>query len=63
MLSKTSAERLSNFTCLKLTQGPQVHFHVIPKPDKEQGLGIEWPQQKADMDALKELHADLKSKM
>lgn len=40
-----------------------VHFHVIPKPDQEQGLGISWPQQKADMEALKSLHADLKSKM
>lgn len=20
-----------------------VHFHIIPKPDSEQGLGVEWP--------------------
>ncbi|KAI9596250.1 HIT-like domain-containing protein [Syncephalis fuscata] len=23
-----------------------VHFHIIPKPDTEQGLGIQWPIQK-----------------
>lgn len=48
---------------IELTRKSQVHFHVIPKPDQEQGLGISWPQQKGDMDALKSLHADLKSKM
>lgn len=41
----------------------QVHFHVIPKPDEQQGLGISWPQQKVDMDELKQLHEQLKSKM
>ncbi|KAK5081634.1 Adenosine 5'-monophosphoramidase [Lithohypha guttulata] len=40
-----------------------VHFHVIPKPDEQQGLGISWPQQKVDMDELKQLHEQLKSKM
>lgn len=25
-----------------------VHFHVIPKPDAEQGLGIRWPGSKLD---------------
>ncbi|KAK5070093.1 Adenosine 5'-monophosphoramidase [Lithohypha guttulata] len=40
-----------------------VHFHVIPKPDEQQGLGISWPQQKVEMDELKQLHEQLKSKM
>jgi diadenosine tetraphosphate (Ap4A) HIT family hydrolase len=40
-----------------------VHFHMIPKPNQTEGLGIGWPAQKTDMDALKQLHADLKSKM
>ena len=22
---------------------PHVHFHIIPKPDEAQGLGIQWP--------------------
>lgn len=35
----------------------------IPKPDKVEGLGIEWPMQKTDMDKLKALHAELKSKI
>jgi diadenosine tetraphosphate (Ap4A) HIT family hydrolase len=22
---------------------PHVHFHIIPKPDADQGLGVGWP--------------------
>ncbi|KAI0122076.1 HIT-like protein [Daldinia grandis] len=40
-----------------------VHFHMIPKPNEEQGLGVGWPQQTTDMDALKALHEEIKSKM
>ncbi|KAI1469418.1 HIT-like protein [Daldinia caldariorum] len=40
-----------------------VHFHMIPKPNDEQGLGIRWPQQPTDMDALKILHEEIKAKM
>ncbi|KAL2072328.1 hypothetical protein VTL71DRAFT_11671 [Oculimacula yallundae] len=40
-----------------------VHFHMIPKPSKEEGMSIGWPQQKTDMDKLKDLLADIKSKM
>ncbi|KAF2000458.1 HIT-like protein [Amniculicola lignicola CBS 123094] len=40
-----------------------VHFHVIPKPNAEEGLGIEWPQQKADMGELGKLLEEIKSKM
>jgi hypothetical protein len=36
---------------------------VIPKPDKEQGLGIGWPQQTGDMDRLKKLLEEIKAKM
>jgi histidine triad (HIT) family protein len=25
-----------------------VHFHIIPKPDSERGLGIDWPSRKLD---------------
>lgn len=25
-----------------------VHFHLIPKPDSAQGLGIKWPSQETD---------------
>ena len=27
-----------------------VHFHIIPKPDTERGLGIGWPAGKLDGD-------------
>jgi hypothetical protein len=35
----------------------------IPKPNPEEGMSIGWPQQKTDMDKLKELFAEIKSKM
>ncbi|KAL2009769.1 hypothetical protein VTN00DRAFT_5576 [Thermoascus crustaceus] len=40
-----------------------VHFHMIPKPNEAEGLGVGWPAQATDMEKLKELHAELKSKM
>ncbi|KAK1968572.1 HIT domain-containing protein [Colletotrichum eremochloae] len=40
-----------------------VHFHMIPKPNETEGLGISWPQQQTDMDKLKALFEDIKSKM
>ncbi len=32
-----------------------VHFHIIPKPNAEAGLGIDWPSQKIDHTAVAEL--------
>ncbi|RAL03787.1 HIT family protein [Aspergillus ibericus CBS 121593] len=40
-----------------------VHFHMIPKPNQTEGLGIEWPAQATDMDKLKALFEELKAKM
>jgi diadenosine tetraphosphate (Ap4A) HIT family hydrolase len=40
-----------------------VHFHVIPKPNPEEGLQIGWPQQATDMDKLKKLLEEVKAKM
>ncbi|KAJ5206352.1 hypothetical protein N7491_003028 [Penicillium cf. griseofulvum] len=40
-----------------------VHFHMIPKPNEKEGLGIGWPTQATDMDKLKALHEEIKSKM
>ncbi|CAG8954180.1 hypothetical protein HYFRA_00005800 [Hymenoscyphus fraxineus] len=40
-----------------------VHFHMIPKPNESEGMSIGWPQQKTDMEGLKALLADIKSKM
>jgi len=40
-----------------------VHFHIIPKPNEKEGLGIGWPAQQTDMDGLKQLHEALKAKM
>lgn len=34
-----------------------VHFHIIPKPSEEQGLGVEWPAGKIDHADAKELAA------
>lgn len=34
-----------------------VHFHIIPKPDARQGLGVEWPARPLDRDAAAALAA------
>ncbi|KAK3054835.1 Adenosine 5'-monophosphoramidase [Extremus antarcticus] len=40
-----------------------VHFHYIPKPNEQEGLGISWPQQNPGKDKLQQLLDDIKSKM
>ncbi|CAP64567.1 uncharacterized protein PODANS_5_8420 [Podospora anserina S mat+] len=40
-----------------------VHFHMIPKPNEKEGLGVGWPMQATDMDKLKALFEDIKGKM
>jgi len=40
-----------------------VHFHMIPKPNAEEGMSIGWPQQKTDFDKLNVLLAEIKAKM
>ena len=42
---------------------PHVHFHMIPKPNETEGLGVHWPAQKTDMDKLKAYYEELKAKM
>lgn len=32
-----------------------VHFHVIPKPNADEGLGIEWPKRPLDHEAAAKL--------
>ncbi|KAJ1797093.1 Adenosine 5'-monophosphoramidase [Coemansia sp. RSA 2399] len=39
---------------------PHVHFHVIPKPNTEEGLSMTWPAKKADAGKLKEVASNLK---
>ncbi|KAL4920283.1 HIT-like domain-containing protein [Aspergillus aurantiobrunneus] len=40
-----------------------VHFHMIPKPNEQEGLGIGWPAEAADMDKLKEYYESIKAKI
>lgn len=40
-----------------------VHFHMIPKPNEQEGMSIGWPSQATDMDKLKALYEDIKAKM
>jgi hypothetical protein len=56
-------EILQVLVSIVLTGVSQVHFHVIPKPNEHEGLGIGWPAQQTDMDGLKKLHEALKAKM
>ena len=39
---------------------PHVHFHIIPKPNAHEGLGIGWPQQSLDAKSGAELAAALR---
>ena len=40
-----------------------VHFHIIPKPDSESGLGIGWPMRRLDPAAGAELAAQMRAKL
>jgi diadenosine tetraphosphate (Ap4A) HIT family hydrolase len=40
-----------------------VHFHMIPKPNEVEGLGVGWPTKPADMDQLKAYYEEIKSKI
>ncbi|KAL1306027.1 hypothetical protein AAFC00_004155 [Neodothiora populina] len=40
-----------------------VHFHMIPKPSKEQGLGIVWNGTDPGQETLKKVAEELRSKM
>ncbi|KAL4258011.1 HIT-like superfamily protein, partial [Pleurotus pulmonarius] len=40
-----------------------VHVHVIPKPSKEEGLGIDWPAQQMAKEELQSLLEELKGKL
>ncbi|EPQ67603.1 Bgt-3536 [Blumeria graminis f. sp. tritici] len=40
-----------------------VHFHMIPKPNTSEGLSIGWPQQKMDLEVMKNVFAEIKLKM
>jgi len=42
---------------------PHVHVHMIPKPNKEEGLGIHWPAKGTDMPQLEKLYEEIKAKM
>ncbi|KAI1294119.1 HIT-like domain-containing protein [Xylaria venustula] len=40
-----------------------VHFHMIPKPNEKEGLGILWPTEPADMKELAKYLEEVKSRM
>jgi diadenosine tetraphosphate (Ap4A) HIT family hydrolase len=40
-----------------------VHFHIIPKPSAEQGLGVVWPSSKADPAELDLLRAQVTAEL
>jgi histidine triad (HIT) family protein len=39
---------------------PHVHFHIIPKPNRSEGLGVGWPMRELDHKAGAELAAKLR---
>ncbi|CAK5270362.1 unnamed protein product [Mycena citricolor] len=40
-----------------------VHFHVIPKPNAEEGLVVGWPAHPLPMKELQKIHDELLSKL
>ncbi|TKY87477.1 hypothetical protein EX895_003491 [Sporisorium graminicola] len=40
-----------------------VHFHVIPKPDEKQGLGVGWPATQPAEEELTKLHEQIKGRL
>ncbi|MFO0613872.1 MAG: HIT family protein [Polyangiaceae bacterium] len=40
-----------------------VHFHIIPKPNADEGLGVDWPAQKLDAEAGKKLSQALRDEL
>lgn len=41
----------------------QAHFHVIPKPNDREGLGISWPVQNVSKSDLEQLADHFKAKL
>jgi diadenosine tetraphosphate (Ap4A) HIT family hydrolase len=54
---------LQNNGALAHQEVGHVHFHMIPKPNETEGLGIKWPSTSGDMDKLKALAEEIKSKI
>jgi histidine triad (HIT) family protein len=42
---------------------PHVHFHIIPKPSHDAGLGIGWPARGLDADAGAKLASKLRARL
>lgn len=40
-----------------------VHFHIIPKPDPAQGLGVDWPARRIDHSTAPALAAKIRDAM
>lgn len=40
-----------------------LHFHFIPKPNQEQGLGVGWPATKPEKEELQKIYDELKQKL
>jgi len=47
----------------KLQIVDHVHFHVIPKPNAEEGLGVGWPSQTLSKEEMQAIFDDLKGKL
>lgn len=63
------AQNLQNYNILQNNgriahqEVDHVHFHLIPKPNESEGLGVGWPSQPADKGELAKLLEEIKSKM
>eukprot|EP00457_Paulinella_chromatophora_P009631 gb/GEZN01009702.1/.p1 GENE.gb/GEZN01009702.1/~~gb/GEZN01009702.1/.p1 ORF type:complete len:400 (-),score=51.00 gb/GEZN01009702.1/:81-1280(-) len=40
-----------------------VHYHIIPKPNQEQGLGIKWPTKEGNIDQIKAMAEEMNKRI
>lgn len=46
-----------------LQEVPHVHFHVIPKPDEVEGLGVGWPAKTTPKTDLEKVFEEISAKL
>jgi len=66
LVKATGAENynvLQNNGRIAHQQVDHVHFHMIPKPSKDESLQFTWPAEQTDMEKLKKVFEDIKAKM
>lgn len=51
------------YICWSIQVVQHVHFHVIPKPNEEEGLIVGWPAKEVTKEELQKVYEELKGKL